>query len=98
MTLQKPDGTKTESTEETLRLILHQLTPEDNPQEDTHHHITVREHTEPLNTPNDKEFTMEEVEQVIESLKQKKEPGLSGITNEIAKLIFKAIPKTITSM
>ena len=41
---------------------------------------------------------MEEVEQVIESLKQKKAPGLSGITNEIAKLIFKAIPKKITSM
>ena len=62
MTLKKPDGTKTESTEETLRLNLHQLTPEENPQEDTHHHITVREQTEqPLNTPNDKEFTMEEV-------------------------------------
>ena len=46
MTLQKPDGTKTESMEETLRFILHQLTPDDNPQEDTHHHITVREQTD----------------------------------------------------
>jgi hypothetical protein len=33
-TLQKPDGTKTENTEETLRFILHQFTPDDNPQDD----------------------------------------------------------------
>jgi hypothetical protein len=35
---------------------------------------------------------------VIEGLKQKKAPGPNGITNEIAKLIFKAIPETITSI
>jgi hypothetical protein len=35
---------------------------------------------------------------VIEGLKQKKAPGPSGITNELAKLIFKVIPKTITSI
>jgi hypothetical protein len=70
-----------------------------NPQDDTYHHITVRKQTEqPSNTPNDKEFTQEEVGQVIEGLKQKKAPGPSGITNEITKLIFKAIPKTITSI
>jgi hypothetical protein len=69
-TLQKPDGTKTKSTEETLRLILDQLTSDDNPQDDTYHHKTVRKQTEqPLNTPNDKEFTQEEVGQVIEGLK-----------------------------
>ena len=98
-TLQKPDGTKTESTEETLRFILHQLAPDDNSQYDTYHHITVRKQTEqPLSTPNDNEFTQEEVGQVIEGLKQTKTPGPSGITNEIAKLIFKAIPKTISSI
>ena len=98
MTLQKPDGTKTESTEETLRFILHQLTPDNNSQDDTYHHITVRKQTEqPLYTPNDKEFTQEEVGQVIEGLKQKKTPEPSEITDEIAKLIFKAIPK-ITSI
>ena len=42
MTMKKPDGSKTESTEETLRLILHQLTPEDNPQEDTPPHTSKR--------------------------------------------------------
>ena len=28
-------------------------------------------------------------------MKQKKSPGLNGITNEVVKLIFKTIPKTI---
>jgi hypothetical protein len=31
-------------------------------------------------------------------LKQKKAPGPNGITNEIVKLIFKAIPKTLTQL
>ena len=35
---------------------------------------------------------------MIESLKPKKAPGPSGITNELVKLIFKAIPNTITLM
>jgi hypothetical protein len=82
------------STEEILRLILDQLTPDDNAQADTYHHKTVRKQTEqPLNTPNDREFTQEEVERVMEGLKQKKAPRPNGITNEIAKLIFKVIPK-----
>jgi hypothetical protein len=81
-TLQKPDETITESTEETLSLILDQLTPDDNPQDDTYHHKNVRKHTEqPLNTPNDKEFTQEGVGQVIEGLKQKKAQEPNGITN-----------------
>jgi hypothetical protein len=98
-TLQKPDRTKPESTEETLRLILDQLTPDDNPQADTYYHKTVWKKTEQLlNTPNDKEFTQEEVGQVIEGLKQKEAPGPNGNTNEIAKLMFKAIPKTVISI
>jgi hypothetical protein len=55
MTLQKPDGTKTENTEETLKLLLDQLTPDDNPQDDTRHYKSIRKQTEqPLNTMNDK--------------------------------------------
>ena len=36
--------------------------------------------------------------QVIKGPKQKKAPGPNGIINEIVKLIFKAIPKEITSL
>jgi hypothetical protein len=79
MTLQKPDGTKTENTEETLKLLLDQLTPEDNPQDDTHYHKCIRKQTEqPLHTMNDKEFTQEDDRQVIEGLKQKKAQGTNG--------------------
>ena len=99
MTVQKPDRTKTKSMEETLRLTLDQLTPEDNPQDDTDYHKSVRRRADqPINTINDKAFTQGEVRQVIVRLKQKKAPGPNGITNEIVKLIFKAIPKTITSI
>ena len=46
---------------------------------------------------DDKEFTKEEFKQVIESLQPKKAPGPNGITNEIIKLVFKDIPKTMTT-
>jgi hypothetical protein len=47
---------------------------------------------------DDKEFTKEEVRQVIESLQPKKAPGPNGITNEIVKLVFKMIPMTMTAI
>jgi len=54
MTLQNPDGTRTERMEDTLRFLLDQPTPEDNPQDDTDHHKEVRRQVEqPINTLND---------------------------------------------
>jgi len=46
---------------------------------------------------DDKEFTKEEVKQVIQTLQPKKAPGPNGISNEIIKLAFKGIPKTLTA-
>jgi len=75
------------------------LNLDDNTQDDTYYHKNVRKQTEqPIHTPDDTEFKREEVRQVIEGLKLKKAPGPNGITNQIVKLIFKAIPKTITSL
>jgi len=72
MTVQKPDRTKTKSTEETLRLTLDQLTPEDNLQDDTDYNKSVRRQADQsINMINDKEFMQGEVRQVIERLKQK---------------------------
>jgi len=94
-TLQKPDGSKTINMEETLKLMLDLMIPEDHPQD----HKAVRRQVErPINTTDDKEFTHEEVKHVIEGFKSKKAPGPNGITNEILKLIFKAIPKTMTAL
>ena len=98
-TLQRPDGTVTETTEETTELMLEHLFPDDDPQKDTDQQKEVRRQTEQLiNTADDKEFTQEEVRQVIEGAKDKKAPGPNGIMNEILKMVFKAIPKTITQM
>jgi protein required for attachment to host cells len=97
-TMRKPDGTKTETMAETIQLIMDQLILEDKHKEDTPYHRTIRDQTkQPLYTMDYKEFTKEEVKQVIESLQPKKAPGPNGITNEIIKRVFKEIPKTMTA-
>jgi len=86
-TLQKPDGSKTANM------------TEDNVQDVTVHHKNVRRLTEqPIETTDDKEFTQDEVRQIIESFKPGKTSGPDGITSEILKLVFKSIPKTLTSI
>jgi len=85
--------------EETLKLMLDLMMPEDHPQDDTEHHKAVRRQVErPINTTDDKEFTHEKVKQVIEGFKSKEAPGPNGNTNEILKLIFKAMSKTMTAL
>ena len=79
---------------EKLKLMLVLMIPEDHPQDDREHHKAVRRQVErPINTRDDKEFTQEEIRHVTEVFQTKKAPGPNGVTNEILKLIFKAIPK-----
>jgi hypothetical protein len=62
ITIQKPDGTKTETMKETLQLILDQLIPEDKHKDNTPYHVTIQDQRkQPLHTKGDKEFTKEEV-------------------------------------
>ena len=56
-TLQRPDGTVTETTEETIELMLEHPFPDDDPQKDTDQQKEVRRQTKPINTANDNEFT-----------------------------------------
>lgn len=49
-------------------------------------------------TSNDRDFTQEEVRQVIEGFNPQKSPGPDGITSDILTLIFKNIPKTVTAI
>jgi len=77
--------------------MMEQLIPKDNLQDDTDHHKTTRGLTKkPINTADDKEFTQDEVRQVMEGFKSKKAPGPDGITSETLKLLYKGIPNTIT--
>jgi hypothetical protein len=94
--LQKPDGSKTANMIETLKFMIEQLIPEDNAQDDTEHHMNFRRLlTEPIET-TDREFTQDEVRQIIEGFKPKKAPGPGGITSEILVLVSKSITKTVT--
>jgi hypothetical protein len=79
--------------------MLEHFTPEDNELEDNKYHKQVRAMTtRPINTPDDSEFTSEEIRRVIEGMDNKKAPGEEGITAEINKQTFKIIPKSITEM
>jgi hypothetical protein len=98
-TLQKPDGSRTANIKETIEFIIEKLIPEDNARDDTDHHTSVRRLTEqPIETTDDTEFTQDEVRQTIEGFNPRKAPGTDGITSEILTLIFKSIPKTLTSI
>ena len=79
--------------------MLDYFTPEDNDLDDNNHQKHIRELTdkEP-NTPDDGEFTSEDIGRVIEGMNNKKAPGEDGITEEIYKLTFKVFPKSITAM
>ena len=71
--MRKPDGRKTETMRETLQLIMDQLIPEDKNKEDTPYHRTIRDQTkQSLYTMDDKEFTKEEVKQVIKAYNPRK--------------------------
>jgi len=98
-TLRKPDSLLTKDTKETLRLMLEYFTPEDNVLEDNNYHKQVTDITNrPINTPDDCEFTREEIRRVIEGMDNKKAPGEDGITAEIHKQTFKIFPKSITAL
>jgi hypothetical protein len=96
--LRKPDGSLTKDTKETLRLMLEHFTPEDNKHEDNNHKQVGDKASRPQNTPDDCEFTIDEIRRVIEGMVNKKAPGEDGIMAEIFKQTFKIFPTSITAM
>jgi 3-deoxy-D-arabino-heptulosonate 7-phosphate (DAHP) synthase class II len=60
---------------ETLKFMLEQLIPEDSAQDETDRHKNVRRLTEPIETTEDKEFTQDEIRQIIEGFNPRKAPG-----------------------
>jgi hypothetical protein len=82
---------------EPLACMAEQLIPENNTQEDTDHHKNIRRLTEqPIETIDDRDFSQEEVRQVIEGFNPRKAPVPDGITSDILTLVFKSIPKTVS--
>jgi len=89
-TLRKPEGTLTTDTRETLHLMLDNFTPEDNEQDDSDYHKQIRTHTQqPTTRANDREFTIEEIRDAIESMDNKKAPGKTASTATFKTTRFK---------
>lgn len=98
-TLRRPDGTLTADIKETLKLMLEYFTPDDNELEDNDHHKHIRAQTEyPPNAQDDRDFTIDEIRNIIEGMDSRKAPGEDGITGEIYKHNFNIFPKSITAM
>jgi hypothetical protein len=98
-TLRGPDGTLTDNTKETLKLMLEYFTLDDNKLEDNEHQKHTRAQAEhPPNTLDDRDFTIDEIRNIIEGMDGRKAPGEDGITGEIYKHTFNIFPKSITAM
>jgi hypothetical protein len=84
---------------DTLVYMAEEHIPEDNPQDDTDHHKNIKRLTkQTIETINDREFSQDEVRQINGDFNPRKAPGPDGIINDILTLVFKNIPKTVTSI
>jgi hypothetical protein len=98
-TLRKPDGTPTVDLHETLKCMLEHFTPEDKQSDDSDYHKQARTQSqEPVDTADDKEFTIEGIKNAVASMGNKKAPGEDGITGEIYKSTFEILPNYVTAI
>jgi len=98
-TLQKTNGTHTDSLLETLQCALEYLTPKDDKSEATKCHKQIRKLIEdPMETEDDKDFTKEEIRQTIQSIDYKKATVEDGITNKILLWTFERFLLLVTSL
>ena len=82
---------------ETVTFTLWHFTPEDNEHDDSEFHKQVRAQSqESVSLPDDREFTIAEIRNAIESMDNKK--GEDGITGEIFKQTFEIFAKFITAL
>jgi len=73
--------------------MLEYFTPEDKEDDDSDNHkLAGIQSQEPVDTADDKNFTLEEIRNAKESMGNKKAPGEGGITGEIYKCSFDFFP------
>ena len=98
-TLQKPDGSLTADLRETSKHMLEHFTQKDKENDDTDYHKQARTQShEPVDMANDKDFTIEEIRNAVESMGNKKAPGEEGITGKIYRSTFEIFPSYITAL
>jgi hypothetical protein len=79
--------------------MLEYFTPEDKADDDTAHRRLARTQSQDtVDTADDKDFTLEEIRNAIESVGNKTAPGEDGITGEIYKSTFGIFPNYVTAM
>jgi len=95
-TLQKPDGSLMSDLNETLKVMMDHLTPNNEQSDDTDYHKRIRIlSTEPILTADNRDYTPAEVKNTIDNLNHKKAPGEGGITGEIYWRVYKQFPSFI---
>jgi hypothetical protein len=66
---------------ETMELVMESFCPIDDESNDNEYQTGIRQETKrPLHTPDDKQFTKEEIERMISTMDINKAPGENGIT------------------
>jgi hypothetical protein len=82
-----------------MEYTLDYFVPEDDEQGETNHHKRIRARLkEPIETRDDRDFTIEEIKHTIEIQDHKKAPGEDGFTSDILLRRFTTLPKFITSL
>ena len=98
-TLQKPDGSLTSDINETVKVMIDHLIPNDEQTDDTDYHKRIRTLSrELILTADDRDYTPAEVSNAIDDLNHKNAPGEDGITGEIYKIVYKQFPSFIYTL
>lgn len=97
--LQREDGSYTDTVEETLNLMITKLLPDDDPENDSAEQADVRRQMTQDSTGDDEEpFTEIELSEAFKQLKDKKAPGYDGIKNEALKRMQGRIKGTLLDL
>lgn len=95
----KSDGTYTQTHEESLQYALHHMFPEDDISTDTAYHQYVRRQTATTpDTSDDKDFTQNELNEVINNLSANKASGWDQINDIIVKAIHRQKPRLLLKL
>jgi hypothetical protein len=98
-TLKTQDGTHMTDIVSTMVHMMEYFIPDDSESSDSAHHTHIRhEIEEPLDTPDDVEFTKEEILAVIGKFDPGKALGMDGQKSEILLKTFKRFPTFVTGI
>ena len=98
-TLKQGYGELTTNLHETLQYIIQELTLEDNQHKDNATQKEIRAATqETIDTTDDKELCVQEVKNVVASMRGKKARGEDWIPSEVYKGLVEILPRYLTAI